>query len=216
MGLVSAALAATTTSGFVLSGAGSLRGSRSDLRMSADEGVSSRRQFLTSAAQALGAAALLGSTKDALADPKGKLLFRILSVPDESEGQTLYSPLSPYADGQDAIFDPSSQSVLDQYVQKVNVVAQRIAKCKDHIAEKKWYKVEQELHNQAGSLREAMTFLADASANPKAQKTMEAFNREIEELSLAAERKDGKGAQKAYDASMQYLASFYKECGASE
>jgi hypothetical protein len=119
-----------------------------------------------------------------------------------------YSPYSPYsATGLDtAAYKGVNDEMTKNYIAVLKDCQRRFEKIPNYLAKKQWSEVTTELTRKAYVLRASMNALSAKS--PDGAKAAKAYYRDLEEITVAAQRKQGDKAQAAYTKSVDDLNAF--------
>eukprot|EP00600_Ochromonadales_sp_CCMP1393_P004993 CAMPEP_0174954834 /NCGR_PEP_ID=MMETSP0004_2-20121128/648_1 /TAXON_ID=420556 /ORGANISM="Ochromonas sp., Strain CCMP1393" /LENGTH=182 /DNA_ID=CAMNT_0016202699 /DNA_START=755 /DNA_END=1303 /DNA_ORIENTATION=- len=127
----------------------------------------------------------------------------------ENREDPLYSPYSPYGNGEAAVYKRGGDSEIKFYMGKFNEGVKRVEKVPAYASKKTWSEITTELTRFTYSLREAMLRLAEKSADPKAANAAaKTYFADLEDMFVFATKKSGPKVQAAYDKSVTDLATF--------
>lgn len=131
---------------------------------------------------------------------------------DQTEsGAKVWSAYGPYSAIGNGAYTPGGADELSFKKKLLVENEKRVAKAIDYINAKKWIEVRMEFERQTYSMRNNMNTLAKGNAD--ATKAAKAFYVQLENVDLAAKRKQGDIAAASYDKMMAALDNYNKLVG---
>jgi len=111
---------------------------------------------------------------------------------DEKREDPMFSPYSPYGNGDAAVYKRGGAEELKFYTAKFDEGITRVSRVPGYTAKKTWSETTTELTRMTYSLREAMLRLAEASPTPVvAKKAAQTYFSDLEDVYVFSGKKDG-------------------------
>eukprot|EP00607_Mallomonas_marina_P011243 CAMPEP_0182416130 /NCGR_PEP_ID=MMETSP1167-20130531/265_1 /TAXON_ID=2988 /ORGANISM="Mallomonas Sp, Strain CCMP3275" /LENGTH=185 /DNA_ID=CAMNT_0024588589 /DNA_START=159 /DNA_END=716 /DNA_ORIENTATION=- len=130
---------------------------------------------------------------------------------DEKREDPIYSPYSPYGNGQAAAYNErkGSSSELASWKEKLDVSIKRTKNIPALTKAKKWQDVRTEMTSYSYNMREALLRVAEASKNPeKAKAAAKKYFVDLNDMFVLSEQKNGGTLLEVYDLSVKDLDNF--------
>eukprot|EP00595_Chromulina_sp_UTEXLB2642_P000152 CAMPEP_0196761110 /NCGR_PEP_ID=MMETSP1095-20130614/227_1 /TAXON_ID=96789 ORGANISM="Chromulina nebulosa, Strain UTEXLB2642" /NCGR_SAMPLE_ID=MMETSP1095 /ASSEMBLY_ACC=CAM_ASM_000446 /LENGTH=185 /DNA_ID=CAMNT_0042110223 /DNA_START=127 /DNA_END=684 /DNA_ORIENTATION=+ len=130
---------------------------------------------------------------------------------EESREDPLFSPYSPYGNGEAAVYNSlkGSPSEIKFYSEKFDESVKRVAKVPGYVQKKTWFEIKAGLVGYAYNLRNAALKLAEFSKDPTAAtKAAKVYFDDLNDINEYGIKKDGAKVLAAYDKSLKDLAAF--------
>lgn len=129
----------------------------------------------------------------------------------ETREDPLYSPYSPYGNGDAAVYKnrKGSPEEVKFWKAKFDDCSKRVTKIPAFAAAKTWSEITTELTRGLYNYRESMLRLAASSTNPKAaEAAAKTYFSDLEDVYVFSEKKNGDVVLKSYEKSVKDLETF--------
>jgi len=203
---------ATILAAFAFQGRPSMQTNR--LTMSLEKNVAKMFGAAVIAGSLIGVPTIPVQAKEGAAAKIGFFTNSDMSSPfaaGENREDPIYSPYSPYGNGEAAVYKnrKGSAEEVKFWKAKFDDCSKRVTKIPQYASAKTWTEITTELTRGLYNYRESMFRLARAAPNPKAaEAAAKTYFQDLEDVYVFAERKNGDVVLKSYEKSVKDLEAF--------